>query len=348
MSLLPQGMSRLGLGGYPLGGGYGYVDEAQARATVDAALECGITYVDTAESYLESELRLGRILTGRRDGVFLATKAFPCEPYTHRNLEVALDSSLKRLQTDRIDLYQLHGPEDWLGENEEPTPLAEIADSLTRLQASGKALRIGVCNLPARDLEVLADHADVFSTQNLYSILDRGAEPDALHLPVEAEIIPCAVQRAIVFIAYSPLSRGLLAEGQDPTRTFGTDDERHYLPRYQPGVYEHYVALAGRLHDWARARGRTLTELAVAWTLSRPGVEATLIGAKRPEQIRAVADAARWSLTPAELAEIDTLTLELPPVAKAAKMVVWDHFDEAVTAIQHRRWREFDKSGGGT
>jgi aryl-alcohol dehydrogenase-like predicted oxidoreductase len=348
MKQLPAGMTRLGLGGYPLGGGYGRVDEAQAKETVDAALDAGITYIDTAESYLESEARLGRILKGRRDRVFLATKAFPCEPYSFRNLSAALESSLKRLQTDRIDLYQLHGPEDWLGPSSEPTPLESIAESLRSLQSSGKVGQVGVCNLTAPALEMFAEHLDLFSTQNLYSILDRGDEPDTLHLPVEGEIIPCTTRLGIAFIAYSPLSRGLLAEHQNPSRAFGTDDERHYLPRYQPGVYESYVALADRLHEWAQAHGRTLTQLAVAWTLSRPGVDATLIGAKSAEQVQALAGAADWTLTADELNEIDNLVFELPPHAKAAKMVVWDHFDEAVKAIQQRRWAELSETGAAT
>jgi aryl-alcohol dehydrogenase-like predicted oxidoreductase len=335
-------MTRIGLGCYPLGGGYGHIDDTQARATVDAALECGITYLDTAESYLESELRLGRILHDRRDSVFLATKVFPCEPYTYANLSQALDTSLTRLQTEYIDLYQLHGPEDWLGPHTtERTPLEELAASLELLRSSGKVLRIGVCNLPAADIDAIAPHVDVFSTQNLYSIIDRGDEPDALHLPVEGEIIPYAARTGIIFIAYSPLSRGLLAENQDPNRTFGVDDERHYLPRYQPGVYEHYVSLADRLHDWARDHGRTLTELAVAWTLSKTGVAAVLVGAKRPEQIQAVAQAGEWILTDNDLAEIDMLVADLAPAARQAKMVIWDHFDEGVKAIRCRRWTEF-------
>lgn len=335
----PDAMSRLGLGGYPLGGGYGRVDIAQARATVDAALEHGITYIDTAETYLDSEERLGAILAGRRDRVFLATKAFPCEPYAYENLAMALDSSLKRLQTDRIDLYQLHGPENWLADLEDLTPLEELADSLGRLRASGKALQIGVCNLPLDELQTIAQHTDLFSTQNLYSILDRGDDPDFLHLPVESQLIPWTRVAGIAFIAYSPLSRGLLAGNQDPQRRFGPDDERHYLPRYQPGVYEHYVALADRLHAWAQERDHSLEELAVAWTLANPGVTATLIGAKSPAQVAAIAGAAAWDLTPGDLGEIDAIVGQLPEVARDAKMVVWDHFDPSIVeGLRTRRW----------
>jgi aryl-alcohol dehydrogenase-like predicted oxidoreductase len=332
-------MSRLALGCYPLGGGYGAVDENQARATVNAALECGWTFIDTAETYLQSEDRLGRILRGRRNSVFLATKAFPCEPYAFQNLEAALDGSLRRLQTDHIDLYQLHGPEDWVVKFSRRTPLEKLADSLERLCRSGKALRIGVCNFPIADLDSLASRTEIFSTQNLYSMIDRGAEVDPLHLPVEREIIPYCAVRSIAFLAFSPLSRGLLADNLDPNRTFTPDDERYFLPRYQRGVYEHYVRLSQRLTEWAGDHGKTLVQLAVAWTLRNPAVTSTLIGAKSPDQVRVMASADEWKLTAAELAEIESIVDSLPQRAKDAKMIVWDHFSaEALEGLRKRRY----------
>lgn len=335
----PPLMSRLALGCYPLGGGYGPVDENQARATVDTAIGCGWTFIDTAETYLLSEDRLGRILRGRRNRLFLATKAFPCEPYTFQNLEAALEGSLRRLQTDHIDLYQLHGPENWVVKFSRRTPLEELADSLERLRLSGKALRIGVCNFPLADLKTLSSHTDIFSTQSLYSMIDRGAEGDSLHIPVEREIIPYCAKRKIASLAFSPLSRGLLADNLDPDRTFGPDDERHFLPRYQKGVYEHYVRLSSRLTEWARDRGRTLVQLAVAWTLSNPAVASTLIGAKSPDQVRAMTGAGEWRLTDTELAEIESIVDSLPQAAKDAKMIVWDHFSpEALEGLRKRRY----------
>ena len=133
----PEAMSRLGLGCYPIGGGYGSIPDEQAGATIDAALESGWTLFDTAEVYLESEERLGRLLQGRRDSVFLATKAYPCESYSHEHLVAALEGSLRRPQTDRVDLYPLHGPEDWIAPYG-PTRVEEVADALDRLRRSGR------------------------------------------------------------------------------------------------------------------------------------------------------------------------------------------------------------------
>lgn len=332
-------LSRLALGGYALGGGYGAVTRAEAAATVDAALDAGWTTIDTAETYLDSEERLGEILRGRRHRVFLAAKAFPCEAYSRANLTAALDATLRRLGTDHVDLYQLHGDEDWV-QPFGPTPLDDLAETLDALRASGKARHVGVSNLAIDRLDALARRVDLFSTQNLYSLIDRGHDTDRLHLDVEGTILPYALEHDIAVLAYSPLSRGLLADGLDPRRTFPPDDERHFLPRYRRGVYEHYVDLAERLGAWARERGHTTAQLAVAWTLHHPAVTSTIVGAKRPGHVAAVAGAERWTLGADDLRELDALVDALPDVARAAKMTVWDHFDASVLDRLVARRRE--------
>jgi aryl-alcohol dehydrogenase-like predicted oxidoreductase len=331
-------MSALALGCYPLGGGYGSVDERQARATVDAALDAGWTFLDTAETYLESEERLGRILSGRRDRVFLATKAFPFEPYTYENLSTAIESSLRRLQTDHVDLFQLHGPEDWVRPLD-PTPVDEVADALDRLRTSGKAVRVGVCNFGVEQLEALAARTSVFSTQNLYSLIDRG-DHDEPELPAVDLLLAYARDHDIGFLAYSPLSRGLLGNRLDRSRRFPPDDERHYLPRYQPGVFEYFAELNLRLGEWARDRGRTLAQLAIAWTLQHPAVVSTLVGAKSPEQVNDLAGADEWRLSAAELAELSAIVETLPVGAKEAPVTVWEHLtDERLDVLRARRHR---------
>ena len=109
----------------------------------------------------------------------------------------------------------------------------------------------------------------------------------------------------MAFLAYSPLSRGLLSDNLDPGRTFGKDDERYFLPRYQPDVYPLYVELAHRLQAWAAAHGHSLTQLAVAWALSKSGVSSVLVGAKTPGQVMALGAADGWRLTPAQTAEVE-------------------------------------------
>lgn len=330
-------LSRLGLGCYPLGGGYGTVADEEAAATVDAALAHGWTLLDTAEAYLESEARLGKILQGRRDRVFLATKVFPCEAYSYANMRRALDNSLRKLQTDRIDLYQLHGPQDWVMAFDDSPAVDELGANLRRLLDSGDILNVGVCNLPVVTLKALNAQVPLFSTQNLLSILDREGGDDGIHLPVEQEILPWAHANGVAFLAFSPLARGLLADNLDPSRTFPPDDERHFLPRFGPATYPDWVALAHRLQAWANDHGRSLVHLAVAWTLSMPGVTTTLIGAKSPRQIEAISGAETWTLSPSDLAEIEAIVATLPESAHA-KSIVWDHFPaSALAGMSDRR-----------
>ena len=331
-------LSKLALGCYPLGGGYGDLDPETARATVDAALDAGWTFFDTAEGYLDSEVRLGRFLAGRRDQVFLATKVFPNEPYTYENMRVSLNNSLRKLRTDRIDLLQLHGPPDWVITFDDAPSMAEVGESLARLVESGDVLNVGVCNLPVALMEELSTTVSLFSTQNLWSLYDQVGTDDGIHLPVGESIVPWSRENGVHVFAFSPLARGLLADGLSPDRAFPTHDERYYLPRFQPDVYPEWARLSNRLEGWARDHGRTLVQLAVAWTLATPGVTSTLIGAKTPRHIEAMAGADEWDLSENQLQEIDDIIATLPRKAAAALSIVWDHFPEdAVRAMADRR-----------
>jgi aryl-alcohol dehydrogenase-like predicted oxidoreductase len=326
----PTSLPPLALGCYPLGGGYGGLSVEDARRTVDAALDVGWNLLDTAEAYLDSEERVGAILEGRRDGVFLATKAFPSEAFSARNLKAALEMSLRRLRTDRIDLYQLHGPEDWVTATRH-SELSEIAGVLGELKASGKVLNVGVCNMSLDDIRAIAAGVDLFSTQNLLSLFDREGYDD-LHLSVAAEILPWAQASGVHFLAFSPLARGLLGDRLDENRRFGEDDERFFLPRFQPDVYPEYIAVARRLKAWAADHGRPLSHLAIAWTIATPGVSSTLIGAKTAEQVQELAGAADWQLMPSEVAEVEAIADSLSERGRQAQSIVWDHFQEAALA----------------
>ena len=332
-------LSKLALGCYPLGGGYGNLDLETARATVDAALDAGWTFFDTAEGYLDSEIRLGRFLAGRRDQVFLATKVFPNEPYTYKNMRVSLNNSLRKLRTDRIDLLQLHGPPDWVITFDDAPSMAEVGESLARLVESGDVLNVGVCNLPVPLMEELSSTVRLYSTQNLWSLYDQVGTDDGIHLPVGESIIPWCRENSVHVFAFSPLARGLLADGLSPDRTFPTHDERFYLARVSiPTSTRNGRVCPIDWKDGPAINGRTLVQLAVAWTLATPGVTSTLIGAKTPRHIEAMAGADEWELSEADLQEIDDVIATLPPNAAAALSIVWDHFpEEAVRAMADRR-----------
>lgn len=322
----PPLLSRLGLGCYALGGGYGLVDESAAKATVDEALELGWSLVDTAESYRDAETRLGRILRGRRDRVFLATKVFPTEAYSSANLRSALEGSLRRLQTDRVDLYQLHGPENWV--REIPlTPPEELAAALLELLDSSMVLHVGLSNFPLELAEALRRLVPIFSTQDLYSLYDRENEET---------LLPWASEHGIVFIAYSPLSRGLLGDTITARRSFSRHDERHFLPRFREPIYGEYVRVSSELRAFAAEHDHTLAELAVAWTLHNPAVTSTLVGAKTPDHVRRVAAASRWRLDNSDLREVESIVATLPDWARATPYAVWDHLDEVVAHLPAR------------
>lgn len=335
-------LSPLALGCYGFGNGFGEIDERQARATLDAALDAGWTLLDTAESYMQSEERLGRMLTGRRDRVYLATKAFPCEPYTKENLQAALDGSLRRLGTDHVELFQLHAPQDWLGPFG-PLEPDSVAEALREIRESGRALDVGVCNLPLSQLRSLHERTPIFATQNLYNMLDRTGE-DTIHLPVEDEILPYALANDIAVLVWAPLARGLLSDAVSRERTYRPDDERKLFPRFQPEIIGHYVRLAERLSAWAADHGRSLPHLAVAWVLSNPAVTSVLIGARTPAQVEAVAGAEDWELSAEDMAELDQLIGSvLPAEVQALQAVTLDHVTpEALEALRARRHETAD------
>jgi aryl-alcohol dehydrogenase-like predicted oxidoreductase len=272
----------------------GRIDEEQTRAVVDAALDAGVTFFDTADIYGGqggSEEILGRVLEGRRDQVVLATKwgkpmgdgaeRRGSRAYIHR----ALDASLARLRTDVIDLYQHH-------EEDPETPLEETVETLEELARAGKIRAWGTSNYRAETLErvrALASDAYV-SEQSEYSWLHR--EP-------ERELLPVCERLGIGFIPYFPLASGLLtgkvsrdrppAEG---TRLHGREISEERLDRVE------------RLGAWAEAHGVSLLEVAVGGLLAVPPVASVIAGATKPEQVRANAAAGAWEPSSDELAEL--------------------------------------------
>ena len=171
--------SRLALGCYPLGGGYGTVDDDDARRTVDAALDAGWTFLDTAEAYLDSEERLGRASPAGATGCSWPRRRSRASRTATRTSLVALDNSLRRLRTDHLDLYQLHGPQDWVVEFPDAAPIEEIGAALARLVESGKVRHVGVCNLPLATIEALRQHVRaVLHPEPVLAVRPRRQRPD--------------------------------------------------------------------------------------------------------------------------------------------------------------------------
>lgn len=292
-------VSVVGLGCNNFGG---RLDAEATASVVDAALDAGINFLDTADIYggTRSEEYLGRALRGRRGEVVLATK-FGMKVDEQRQgarpeyVRQALDDSLRRLQTDHVDLYQLHAPDA-------SVPIADTLGALDDAVKAGKVREIGCSNFSPAQLDeaevaVRPGGARFVSVQNEYSLLHRNPEQGVLE----------ACRRlGIGFIPYFPLASGLLTGKYRRGRPF-PEGTRLGERRYSALLADENLAVIEGLITFAEARGRTILELAFSWLLSRPAVVSVIAGATKPEQARSNAHAAGWRLSDEELAEVDRL-----------------------------------------
>jgi aryl-alcohol dehydrogenase-like predicted oxidoreductase len=268
------------------------IDADGTAAVVNAALEAGINFFDTADVYGsgQSEEYLGRALKGRRDKVLIATKfgmkmGEGKEGGKPAYIRQAAEDSLRRLGTDHIDLYQIHRADP-------STPIADTLGALHELAKAGKVREIGCSNFSA---EQLREAGRFVSVQNNYSLLHR--EP-------EAEVLPECQRLGIAFLPYFPLANGLLTgkyrKGQPFPKSSRAEDG------FGPKVFtDENLALAEQLGRFAESRGHTLLELAMSWLASKGTIASIIAGAKTPEQVKANASAVAWRLTDADLTAVD-------------------------------------------
>jgi aryl-alcohol dehydrogenase-like predicted oxidoreductase len=287
------------------------VDLAGTRAVVDAAMDAGITMLDTADTYGDggaSEELLSEVLAGRREQVVLATK-FGHQGYDmgygpaagakggRAYIRRAIEASLRRLRTDYIDLYQLHTPDP-------VTPVAETLAALTELVTEGKVRYLGNSNFTgwqiadAAHVARAAGTAPFVSAQNHWSLLER---------EVEAEVLPAARHFGLGVLPYFPLANGLLTgkvrRGQAPPAGSRLASRPGYVTDNQLDRVEALIA-------WAAERGRTVLEVAVGALAARDGCACVIAGATTPEQVKANAAAAEWVPSAGELADVDRI---VPP-----------------------------------
>jgi aryl-alcohol dehydrogenase-like predicted oxidoreductase len=282
----------------------GAVDQAGTQAVVDAALDAGINFFDTADIYggARSEEYLGRALGSRRDEVVLATKFGV--PYDDRRggasasyVAEAVEASLTRLGTDRIDLYQLHFPDNAVAQD-------ETLGALDALVRQGKVREIGCSNysveLLGQAADAAGDGARYVSVQNQYSIFHR--EPE------DGVLAECQRQ-GLAFLPYFPLASGLLTgkyrAGQPAPE--GTRLGRMPADQAARSLTDERLAQVAALEEVARAAGHDLVDLAVGWLLRQPAVASVIAGATRPEQVRANAAAGTWRPDDQVAARVDEI-----------------------------------------
>ncbi len=301
-------LGTMGFGGRGQFRDVGSADVEAARRQIDIALDAGVNLIDTADVYSDgaAEEIVGQALASRRERVLLATKArFPMgngpnqAGLSRHHLIEACEASLRRLQTDHIDLYQVH---EWDGQ----TPLEETLAALDHLLCSGKVRYVGASNfagwqvMKALGIARAAGLPGFVSQQVYLSLQERSAE---------YEIVPSALDQGLGLLIWSPLAGGLLSgkyrRGQPPP-----EGSRHAGDWDEPPVYDEdklYDTIEG-LIEIAESHGVSAAQVALAWLLARPGITSVIIGARTEEQLRENLAAANLELTPPEHARLEEVS----------------------------------------
>ncbi|MGQ9709720.1 MAG: aldo/keto reductase [Anaerolineae bacterium] len=313
-------LTSIGLGTWAIGGGgweygWGPQDEADSIRTIQRAIDLGINWIDTAAVYGlgRSEEVVGKAIRGRRDQVVIATKCglvwdegstVPYGRLKAWSVRKEVEASLRRLNVDVIDLYQIHWPNP---DEDIEEAWATIAD----LIREGKVRYGGVSNFSVEQMKRVQAIHPIASLQPPYNMLRR---------EIEAEILPFCAANNIGVIVYSPMGSGVLTErfSRERVAELADDDWRKkHNDNFREPLLSANLALVDGLREIARRYGRTVSQLAIAWTLRRPEVTGAIVGARRPEQIEETAPAADWILPPEVLAEIDDLLTRRAEMLKA-------------------------------
>ncbi|MBM4258484.1 MAG: aldo/keto reductase [Deltaproteobacteria bacterium] len=283
------------------------IDIEATRAVLNAAFDAGLNFFDTADMYggTKSEAFMGEILKPRRKDIILATKFGGMAKHGKGNerwgtkayITQCIDASLKRLQTDYVDLYQMHYPDP-------QTPIEETLGVLNDLVKQGKVRAIGHSNFTGAQIDEATTQAKAKNTvafataQNEWSLLNRSAEKD---------VIPACDRQHVGQLPYFPIANGLLSGKYRRGEALPSGSRLDKLDFFKSWANDDNFNKIEKLEAFAKSRGHSLLELAMSWLASQPCVTSVIAGATKPEQIRANAAAANWRLTAAEMAEVSEL-----------------------------------------
>jgi len=279
------------------------IDDTASEAVVQAALDAGITHFDTAEMYGggQSEEFLGRALGGRREQVVIATKASPrprdgefVPGSLRQRIREACEGSLKRLGTDRIDLYYQHYPD-------QEAPLEEALEALDSLKRDGKVLNVACSNYSG---ELLAEAVGISGSRHLASFCANQVEWSLLNRDVESGVVPAAIRLGVSIVPYFPLASGLLTGKYRRSMDFPAGSRLASSSYFAAVATDANFDYLDRLTAFAEGHGHSILELAFAWLAAQSSVSSIIAGATTAEQVRANVKAVGWQMTADELAAL--------------------------------------------
>ena len=293
---------RLGFGCWGMSEAYGPADDQQSLATIEAALAAGIRHFDTADVYGNghNERLLGRALAGRRQHAFVATKfGFVGDEHGQvaidgrpERVKIACEASLRRLATEVIDLYYLH-------RRDERVPIEETVGAMAELVREGKVRYLGLSEVSAATLRRASAVHPIAALQSEYSLFTRTPE---------RSVLPACRELGTVLVAFSPLGRGLLTGKVTSLEQLAKGDYRREMPRFAEGNLEKNLALVEALEAMAAVKNASAAQVALAWLLAQGKDILPIPGMKRQTHLEDNLGALRIELTPADLAQLSTIS----------------------------------------